>query len=252
LSSAFFRFYAELNDFLPDARRQVEFAHSFIGGAAVKDLIEGLGVPHTEVDLILVNGESVAFSHRVGEGDRVSVYPVFEAFDISGFERVRPSPLRELKFALDTHLGRLARFLRMLGFDVAYSNQVSDEGLAALSAGGGRVLLTRDRGLLKRGEVTHGYLVRATEPFAQLEEVVDRFQLASLARPFERCLRCNGLLEPVPKAEVESLIPPRVSGSFSTFRRCSGCGRVYWPGSHYESMLRVVARCIGGESGGGG
>lgn len=141
-------------------------------------MIESLGIPHTEVDLILVNDESVDFSHAVQDGDRVSVYPVFEAFDISPIVRVRPQPLRESRFVLDVHLGRLASYLRILGFDTLYRNDYDDEELAGFSRNDGRILLTRDRGILKRSEVTHGYWVRENRPREQVVGVVRRFDLA--------------------------------------------------------------------------
>src|SRR3989338_9144205 len=116
MSRAHFRFYEELNDFLPPERRKTTFTREFRNRASVKDMIEALGVPHTEVDLILVNGASVDFSYLVQDGDRISVYPMFESFDIRPLVHLRPRPLREPKFVLDTHLGKLAVYLRLLGF----------------------------------------------------------------------------------------------------------------------------------------
>ena len=161
---AHFRFYEELNDFLPPGRRKVTFVHAWKGTASVKDIVESLGVPHTEVDLILANGESVDFAYRPKDGDRISVYPMFESFDISPAQRLRPRPLREPRFVLDGHLGRLARYLRMLGFDTLWSNDADDEKLAHISQQQTRTLLTRDQGLLKRKDVTRGYWVRSTAP----------------------------------------------------------------------------------------
>ena len=140
---AYFRFYAELNDFLPPERRFTEFAYSFLDAAPVKDRIESFGVPHVEVDLILANGQSVDFAYRVQDGDRISIYPVFEAFDIAGLTRLRPEPLRDPRFVLDVHLGRLAAYLRMLGFDTLYQNHCADERLAEISQSEHRILLTR-------------------------------------------------------------------------------------------------------------
>lgn len=244
MKRVWFRFYAELNDFLPAARRQVAFCHVFAGRVAVKDMIEALGVPHTEVDLILVDGRSVDFSYLVQAGDRVSVYPVFEAIDIAPLVRVRPAPLREPRFVLDTHLGQLASYLRMLGFDTLYRNDYADDELARVSSQEGRILLTRDRGLLKRGAVTHGYCVRATDPRRQVVEVLRRFDLFGAVAPFRRCMRCNGVLEPVDKAAVAERLPPRVREDFEEFRRCWGCGQVYWKGSHYDRMRAFVARVL--------
>ena len=234
------RFYAELNDFLAAPRRGKGFFYSLRGRVSVKDVIESLGVPHTEVDLILVNGFSVDFSAIVQPGDRISVYPVFEAFDISPLERLRPQPLRLPRFVLDVHLGRLATILRLLGFDVIYKNDRTDDELVRLSAGKQRILLTQDRGLLKRRLVTRGYCVRASDPKEQASEVVRRFDLFHVAVPFSRCLRCNGLLEPVDKLKIMDQLPQYVREHFDSFTRCAGCVRIYWPGSHRNSMERFV------------
>ena len=238
---ALFRFYAELNDFLVPARRFREFRHEFLDIGTVKDFIESFGVPHTEVDLILANGEPVDFAYRVRDGDRISVYPVFEAFDIAPLERLRPEPLREPRFVLDVHLGRLAAYLRMLGFDALYRNDYSDEELAETAGGEERrILLTRDAGLLKRSMVTHGYYVRETDARGQLREIVQRFDLTRLCRPFTRCMRCNTPLEDAAKEEVAAELPPRTAEAHQEFRRCPGCGRVYWKGAHYRRMLGML------------
>mgnify|MGYP001084246786 CR=1 FL=1 len=240
MKQATFRFYAELNDFLPPQKRQVAFSHPFEGRPSVKDLIEALGVPHTEVDLILANGESVDFSYIVQDGDRISVYPVFEAFDITPILRVRPKPLRVVRFVLDTHLGRLAAYLRLLGFDTLYRNDYGDEELARTSREERRILLTRDRGLLKRSMVTHGYCVRETDPRRQVLEVVRHFDLWRQVEPFRRCLRCNGLLEAVAKEEIADRLPPRTRQHYDEFFICRTCGRVYWKGPHVERMTGLV------------
>ena len=251
MSQAYFRFYAELNDFLPASRRQVAFVHAFEMNAAVKDLVEALGAPHTEVDLILVNGESVDFSYRLQDGDRVSVYPVFESLDVSELVRVRPRPLREVKFVLDTHLGKLAVYLRMLGLDTLYRNDCQDDEVAHISASQGRVLLTKDRGLLKRSAVTHGYCVRAIRPREQVVEVLRRFDLLGSIAPFCRCLRCNGLLYPVPKEEIADRLLPKTRQYYQEFYLCDACGQIYWAGSHLQRMQRfvedVVASCRSAE-----
>lgn len=245
-STVYMRFYAELNDLLPPEKRQVTFAHTFLGRPTVKDLIESLGVPHTEIDLILAGEESVGFSYRVIDGDRISVYPVFEALDINPIIRVRPEPLREPRFVLDTHLGKLASYLRMLGFDTIYQNINSDETLADISANERRILLTRDRGLLKRSAVTHGYLVRADDPQKQVEEVLGRFDLKGKIKPFRLCMRCNEPLETVSIDELADEVPPRVRKRVSEYRRCSGCGQVYWKGSHYKKMADFINRLMSG------
>ncbi len=234
MAQAWFRFYGELNDFLPPARRQRSFSHQFDLSAPVKDMIEGFGVPHPEVELILANGRSVGFDYLVRDGDRISVYPVFESFDVSPLVKVRPAPLRETRFVLDTHLGRLAAYLRLLGFDTLYRNDAGDHELARL-AGEGRILLTRDAGLLKHGSVTHGYFIRETEPRRQVAEVVRRFQLERHMRPFTRCLRCNQVLERL-EGDPPACVPAGVRERYTEFWRCPGCGRHYWQGSHYWRM----------------
>jgi len=248
VSQARFRFYAELNDFLPPNKRQVEFAHPFKGRVSVKDMIEALGVPHTEIDLILVNGESVDFTYLVQDGDRVSVYPMFESFDIAPLVRVRPKPLRDPRFVLDTHLGKLAAYLRMLGFDTLYRNDYDDDELAHISSTERRTLLTKDRGLLKRNMVTHGYCVRETNPRRQLAEVVRRFDLYRLVTPFQRCIRCNGLLEPVPKEAILDRLPPQTARYYDEFHLCRACGQVYWKGSHTARMERLIAEVLAQEN----
>ena len=247
MNRAHFRFYAELNDLLPVERRMVSFAYSFQVSPSVKDAIEALGVPHTEVDLILVNGISVDFAYRLLGDDRVSVYPVFESLDIAPLLRVRPRPLRRTRFVLDTHLGRLAAYLQMLGFDTLYRNDYEDEELARISSEEERILLTRDRGLLKRQAVSRGYCIRSTAVRQQLVEVVQRFDLSGSATPFHRCMRCNGTIEPVEKEEIVDRLPPRTRESYSQFGICTGCGRIYWKGSHYERMQEMVRAVLGDE-----
>jgi uncharacterized protein with PIN domain len=238
------RFYAELNDFLLPARRQVSFVHHFHGTPSARDLVESLGVPQTEIDLILVNGETQAFTYRVRDGDRISVYPVFESLDVGPLVRVRPRPLRDPRFALDVHLGRLAAYLRMLGFDAVFRNDFADDELAGLASKEGHILLTRDRQLTMRNAVTHAYCVRETNPRLQTVEVLRRFDLVGALAPFRRCLSCNGLLEAVDKAQVLNRLPPRVAEEHSDFTQCSGCGRVYWRGSHYQRMAKLIDELV--------
>ncbi len=239
MGSVFIRFYAELGDLLAPERRGREFEHRFPAGGAVKDLIEGLGVPHTEVDLILVDGRSVDFSCPVGNGEHVSVYPVFEAMDVGPVTRVRARPLRRVRFAADVHLGKLAGYLRLAGFDTLYRNDWSDEDLVEVALREHRIILSRDRGLLMRAAVTHGYLVRHTSPREQLSEVFERFDLWGSLQPFTLCSLCNSPVEPVEKAEVVHHLPPRTAHHYEEFWRCAGCGQVYWKGAHYRSLERL-------------
>ena len=234
------RCYEELNDFLPPERRKRPFPWPLQRGQTVKSLVETLGVPHTEVDLVLVAGQSVSFRHRLADGDRVSVYPMFEALDVSALTRVRPRPLRAVRFVLDVHLGRLARLLRLAGFDSLYANNLEDPDLSRLSRQEGRILLTRDRGLLMRAEVTHGYCVRSPHPPAQLREVIARFDLGRSLSPFSLCLVCNRPLQALPRRLARERVPPPVARRYRRFRACPQCGRVYWRGSHWENMRRYL------------
>lgn len=240
MPEAEFRFYAELNDFLPRCYRQKSFSVHFDENASVKHVVEALGVPHTEIDLILVGGETVDFRYHLRQGDQVSVYPVFESLDIAALVRLRPRPLREPRFVLDTHLGRLAAYLRMLGFDTIYHNYFEDQEIAEISSREKRLLLTRDRGLLKRNVVTHGYCVRKERPYQQLLEVVNKFDLFDAIHPFQRCMVCNEKLVAIDKQKVAGCIPPEASRIYSEFVHCPGCKKVYWKGSHYERMKKVL------------
>jgi len=234
------RFYAELNQFLRADRRGRAFEYSFWVEPSVKDVIESCGVPHTEVELVVANGCSVSFDYSVKDGDLVSVYPMFESIDITPLLRVRPQPLRLTRFVLDTHLGRLARYLRMLGLDASYSADTSDRTLATTSSDEGRILLTRDRGLLMRRTVTHGHYVPSTIPRRQLVEVIERFDLWSAIRPFTRCMKCNGVLEPTTTASASGLIPERIRQRYERFQRCPVCKRFYWEGSHQQRMREFI------------
>ncbi len=237
------RFYAHLNEFLAYKHRQMTFAHAFDGSPSVKDVIESLGVPHTEVALILANGQPVDFNYHVADGDTLSVYPPFEHLHLPDELTLQP-PAADPRFVCDVHLGRLAAYLRMLGFDTLFPDDYRDEELARLSAEEDRTLLTRDRGLLKRRIVRRGYSVRATDPWAQLEEVIKRFNLYDLLAPFSRCAACNGLLHGVEKALIFDELPAKTAQHYDEFRRCSNCGRLYWRGSHYEQIDRLVERLL--------
>ena len=236
-----FRFYAELNDFLPPDRRQRAFGYCFHGTPSVKDTIEAIGVPHTEVDVILVDGRSVGFDHLLAGGERVAVYPVFERYDVSPLTRLRPAPLRTTRFVADVHLGTLARNLRLLGFDTLWERDLDDEAIIAIARDDGRIILTRDTGILKNGRVTHGYWVRSTDPERQLEEVVAAIDLAGDIRPYTRCMECNGELERVERNAVARSVPLQVFLVYRDFRKCHGCRRVYWRGSHLNRLDSVIA-----------
>jgi uncharacterized protein len=240
MTVAQFRFYEELNDFLAHDRRRQSFELRCAEAATVKNAIESVGVPHTEVELIVANGESVDFSYRVRDGDHISVYPVFESFDITPLLRVRPEPLRDPRFIADAQLGGLARLLRMLGFDTQFDNQADDAEIRRRAIAQSRTILTRDRQLLICRDVTHGCYVHALQPAAQLREIVERLQLATQARPFTLCLCCNAALEVVDKQAVLERLPPSVALHQHQFKRCPVCERVYWQGDHYRRMSEML------------
>ena len=248
--SARFRFYEELNDFLPEQRRKVSFSHRFEGTPSVKDTIQAIGVPHGAIDLILVDGRSVGFEHRLHGGERVAVYPVFERLDISPIVHLRPEPLRQPRFVLDVHLGKLARQLRMLGFDTAWERDWDDDAIIDCALQQKRIILTRDLGILKQSRVTHGYWLRNHQPTEQVVEVIEALDLMSAVSPFTRCLECNGKLAEISKKEAVSagdLVEPEIFDRFDQFWCCTDCRKIYWRGSHFERMLQKV-RLIAGES----
>jgi uncharacterized protein len=240
---ASFRFYEELNDFLPPSQRKQAIQYRCARAATVKNAIEALGVPHTEVELILANGESVDLSYPVCDGDHISIYPKFECFDVRALLKIRAQPLRELRFIADAHLGGLARLLRMLGFDTLYRNDYRDEQIRAIAQAQQRVVLTRDRELLKCRNVTHGCFVHALRPRDQLREIVDRLHLSQSARPLTLCLHCNLPLAAIDKQAVMERLPERVANMHERFHWCESCDRVYWAGSHWERVCAFVASC---------
>lgn len=241
---AYFRFYEELNDFLPHHKRKKNFEYHFWGSPSVKDAIQALGVPHTEVDLILVNSSPVDFTYHLQAEDQISVYPIFESLDISAINPLRSKPLRRLKFILDVHLGKLSRYLRMLGFDTLYDNQFSDEEIMRIAREEKRIILTCDLEILKNNAVTHGYYLKSQHPREQIKEVIQRFDLTAHMQPFSRCMDCNGKLENVEKQVIIEHLEVQIRKDFEEFYRCTKCGKIYWKGSHYERMLTMIDNLI--------
>ncbi|MEK2688251.1 Mut7-C RNAse domain-containing protein [Bdellovibrio sp. GT3] len=248
------RFYDDLNDFLPRVHRHQEVIFQTFQPTTVKDAIESLGVPHTEIDLILVNGNSRPFTYLVKDGDRVSVYPMFEEIDVGDVTLLRQDPLRnqrdDPKFIVDVNLGKLAHLLRMMGFDVIYDRWLQDDvEIARISKFENRLLLTRDRNLLKRREVDRGYFVRSDIPQEQLLEVMKRYDLGGETQLCSRCIHDNTPLEPIAKEQILDQVPPLVAETYSEFSICPDCQRVYWEGSHFESMKNLrdgVVRFLAG------
>jgi uncharacterized protein len=238
----FFRFYEELNDHLPVECRKKAFPYEFNGKPSVRNSIHALGIPHSEVDLILVNGTPVNFNYHLEGGELVSVYPVFESFDITPVIHLRSRPLRETKFIVDVNMGKLASKLRLLGFDTLFSNNYKDHEIISVSLKDKRIILTRDKGILKQNAVTHGYWLRSDNPKKQLQEVVQRFQLQNSFKPFSKCTHCNSQLVHIEKSSLKGRIPDDTLGYYAQFWECTGCGRIYWQGSHFKHIMQWIEK----------
>jgi hypothetical protein len=221
-----FHFHGELNDFLLPLQRNVTFEHPVGPTDTLKHIIESLGVPHTEVGAVAANGKLHDLSEPAADFEAIEVFP-----------HKTPMCIPDPRFVVDGHLGRLAAYLRMLGLDTWYERLADDPRLAFVSSSEGRLLLTRDVGLLKRREVLNGYCVRSAKPYEQLREVSSRFALSSHFAPFTRCMDCNGLLCPVPKDEIAEFLPPHTRETKNEFSRCRNCGKIFWRGSHHARML---------------
>ena len=207
-------------------------------------MIEALGVPHTEVELVLVNGESVGFEQTLCNGDRVSVYPKFEAFDVRPLLRVRAAPLRDTRFIADAHLGRLARYLRFLGYDTLYHNAWSDRELVALAVQQDRILLTRDRAALMHRALTHGCYLREDRPLQQLAILAQRLDLSvDPPRPC-LCMLCNEPLVEIDKQAIAAQLLPATRAHHERFWRCPSCDRIYWRGSHWQRLRRNLEQAL--------
>ena len=235
-----FRFYEELNDLLPFKYRKKRFEYNIATNTSVKDAIESLGVPHTEIDLILVNSNSVDFSYNLKESDYVSVYPKFESFDISELTKIRSEPLRKIKFILDVHLGKLAKYLRLLGFDTFYHNNLDDPEIIEIAKTEKRIILTRDLGILKNTKVTHGYWLRSQDSKEQLKEVIQRFDLKKKLNIFSRCTLCNGVISKIDKSKLLDQVNKKTLEEFNVFYQCKNCKKIYWEGSHYDNMTKFI------------
>jgi uncharacterized protein with PIN domain len=231
-----FRFYAELNDFLSLEKKQVLFAYSFKGNPAVKDTIEAIGVPHTAIDIILANGKSVKFSYLLQDGDFISVYPIFKKLDITDVIHLQKKLPDKLKFIVDVHLGKLAKYLRMLGFDVIYQNNYRTTEILNMAVTEKRIILTKSIALLKNEAAKLGCWIRAKYLVKQLIEVIHHFNLITKIKPFSRCMLCNGIIKEVAKKSIIDKLPKKTDQYFKDFGQCKLCGKIYWQGSHYHNM----------------
>lgn len=235
-----FCFDRGFDDLLPPERRGVAFAYHFNGNPSLKHLVEAIHIPHTEVGKVLVNHREASLSYLAQDGDYIDIYPA----NCPGSREVGQSDENvlngQVRFILDNHLGKLTTYLRMLGFDALYRNDFQDQELATLAAKEGRVLLTRDRGLLMRRSIELGYYVRSMDARKQAIEVLQRYNLFDKIRPFQRCLRCNHILKPVSKASVLERLEPLTQKYYDEFCVCPKCDRIYWKGSHYDRMQNLI------------
>ncbi|MBE9535021.1 MAG: twitching motility protein PilT [Proteobacteria bacterium] len=230
-------FYGELKELLAPEHKAGTVLFRFERSPSVKDTIESLGVPHTEAGLIIAGEEAVGFTHLLRDGNEIRVYPHDGIPDIYREHRLPFMPEGSPAFILDVHLGRLARYLRIAGFDTIYSPEdMGDEVIADAACREGRIVLTCDRGLLKRSNVRYGHLLRSRDSRGQLREVVARYSLKNLFKPFSRCIHCNGSIEEAKKEDVLQGLPAGIKRDFDDFYRCSNCGHVYWQGSHYKRI----------------
>ncbi len=239
-----FRFYEELNDFLPKQRRKTDFEAEFKGKRSIKDMIEALGVPHTEIDLILVNGKSVDFNYILQNKDRASVYPVFESLNITNVTQLRKIPLRRNKFIVDINLGNIVKYMRVLGFDIYYDSLLSTRKIIEISKRENRVILTKSRKLLKFKDVTHGIFIRPGTTTEQIRRIIDYLDIKDNIKPFSRCLRCNTLLKSVLKQNILDRIPPKTKEFCDEYVQCQSCDKIYWKGTHFINMKKVVRQIL--------
>ena len=244
MPKATFRFYEELNDFLPKHRRKTDFEATFKGKRSIKDMIEALGVPHTEIDLILVNGNSVDFNYILQDEDRVSVYPVFESLNITNVTRLRKIPLRRNKFIADINLGDIVKYMRILGLDLYYDPLLSTREIVEISKRENRIILTKSRKLLKFKEVSHGIFIRPGTTEEQIRRIIDYLDIKDNIKPFSRCLGCNTLLNIVPKEKILDRIPPKTKEFCDEYVHCTSCDKIYWKGTHFKNMKKVLSQIL--------
>ena len=237
-----FRFYGELNDLLPLKKKRKWFKHFFKGNPSIKDTIESLGVPHTEVDCILVNGKPAGFAYQLKGNQKVSVYSHYAQTGASDIKHLRPAPLKNQKFILDTHLGKLARYLRLFGFDTLYKKDYSDQDIVGVAGRERRIVLTRDIGLLKHKIIKRGRWIRATDPQKQINEVIRKFSLLGKIKPFKICLECNGKIAKIAKRKIMNRLPLKTKEYYKDFHMCLRCKRIYWQGSHYDKLSGFITR----------
>jgi uncharacterized protein with PIN domain len=243
--AARFRYFGTLPELLRRRYRQDPAFYPFKGHPGVKDAIETMGVPHTEVDVVLANDHSVGFDYQLQHDDLIDVYPLHTPVPIHPYRSLSAVTGMPVGFVIDLHLGKLARRLRLLGFDCLYRNDYEDSEILRIALDEERIILTRDLGILKHRQVSNGYLIRSGNVEVQVREVLDRYRLLGQIKPWRRCLNCNGLLRRVDKASVLHRLEPKTRLYYEDFHQCEACGRLYWQGSHFEKMVCWIDALLG-------
>ena len=240
MSELILLFHGDLPKLLSVPSKNGEIRYPLNRRASIKDIIESLAIPHTEIGTLLVNGKEVDFSCLPTSDDRIEIFPQTPVVDVLRPTILRPAPLPAIAFAVDVNVAKLAPLLRMVGMDCWYENRINDRSLADLAHRQQRILLTRDTLLLKRNQVVYGHLVRAQNPEDQLREVIDLYGLRPLLNPFSRCMKCNGELSETNKERIYHLLETLTKKYYDTFFQCRGCGKIYWAGSHRQRMQERI------------
>jgi uncharacterized protein len=236
----YIRLFAGLNFFLPKRFRQRLIQLPLNGNQSVKDVIESVGIPHTEFELVLVNSQIVDLSYQVKENDRISVYPFFYSLEHPGIDEFKSKRPKQFKFVLDVHLGKLNTMLRILGFDCYYRNDLDDDEIIDIACKEDRIILSRDLGIFKNGKVKWGYFPRSQDPKIQLKEIIDRYDLKNKIKPFSRCISCNGEIRIVEKDQIIDELQENTKRYYDEFYICLTCKKTYWKGSHYIKMIEFI------------
>lgn len=250
MEQAYLNFHDSLNDFLAPSLQNQVIACNVNRRASIKDVIESYNVPHTEIDLIIVDGASVDFDYIVEASNDIHVYPYHSAMDHAPrglLHHLSPPLPPHPRFIIDVNLGRLARYMRLLGFDCLYCNDFDDHSIAEISYKTQRIVLSRDRKLLQRKMITYGYYVRTEIPKIQVSEILNRFKLHALINPLTRCTKCNERLTKIEKHTIEHRLKPLTRQYYDKFLICTGCNQIYWQGSHHKRVTRLIQKFSGND-----
>ena len=234
-------FHEQLNFFLKRGHKGRGIEYPLTRRASVKDIIESFGVPHTETGCILFNNTPVDFSFIPASCGTLQVDAIPTPFKLRQPSLLRPEPADNIKFIADVNVIKLGKLLILLGFDVVFSPSWSDGKIADMADKTGRIVLTRDTGLLKRSKIVFARRIRADLPYDQLVETILFFGLTPFISFFSRCTKCNKKLKPVSKREVLDLLEPKTKLYFNSFFQCPECKKVFWQGSHYDNILKKIA-----------